>query len=158
MPSELTHQLRQEEKVKGKKKRIRQKSLRLPGQFVWFHSRVKQNYYKVLKKRLPWEINVFDRRTLTQKQMASILWMICSRRSEAAQLRSDEGLAVFCTSPIMDASCCVSRQQFVSDRPLFKSRGLVSGGKVCCDLTLMGQIVPVKSDCVCAEVGGSYIQ
>lgn len=61
-------------------------------------------------------------------------------------------------NPITDASCCVSRQQFVSDGPLFKPRGLISGETVCCDLTLLGQIVPVKSDCLCAEVegGGSY--
>lgn len=79
--------------------------------------------------------------------------------SEAArrgQLGSNEGLAVFWINPITDASCCVSRQQFVSDGPVFKSGGLVSGETVCCDLTLMGQIVPAKSDCL--GWGGSCIE
>lgn len=89
--------------------------------------------------------------------MPSILWAICSRSSEApqrGQLRPDEGLAVFWINPIIGASCCVSRQQFVSDGPLFKSRGLISGETVCCDLTLMGQIVPAKSNCLCLCRGG----
>lgn len=51
-------------------------------------------------------------------------------------------------NPIIDAPYCVSRQQCVSDWALFKSRGLISGKTVGCDLTLTGQIVPVKSDCV----------
>lgn len=52
----------------------------------------------------------------------------------------------------------VFQGKFVSHRPLFKSRGLISGERVCCDLTLMGQIVPVKSDCLCVQRwgGGSY--
>lgn len=42
---------------------------------------------------------------------------------------------------------------------LFKSRGLITGKTVCCDLTLTGQIVPVKSDSVCmvVVVVGDYL-
>lgn len=87
--------------------------------------------------------------------MASILWKICSfEAAQRGQLHSDEGLTGFWIHPITDAPRCVPRQQFVRDGPLFKSRGLVSAETVSCDLTLMGQIVPVKSDCLCLCRGG----
>lgn len=56
-------------KNKGKKeiKTMRHQSLRLPGHFVWSNSTVKQNYYKIgKKKRLSWKIKPeFDGRTVT---------------------------------------------------------------------------------------------
>lgn len=52
-------------------------------------------------------------------------------------------------NPIIDVSHCVPRQQYISNRALFKSSGLISGKTVCGDLALTGHTVPVKSDRVC---------
>lgn len=84
-----------------------------------------------------------------------------SAAAQRGQHSSDlKGSCSLLSKSFIDASYCVSRQQCISDRALFKSRGLISGKKLCRDLTLMGQIVPVKSDCVCKCVrlcGGGVI-
>lgn len=87
------------------------------------------------------------------------MWAACTGKYAAAQKGGNvaaiwKGLAGFWVNPIIDTSYCVSRQQCISDTALFKSRGLISGNAVCRDLILTGQIVPVKSDCVCLCGGG----
>lgn len=52
-------------------------------------------------------------------------------------------------NPIIDASHCVPRQQYISNRALFKSSRLISGETARVDLALTGHTVPVKSDRVC---------
>lgn len=54
------------------------------------------------------------------------------------------GLVGFCVNPIIDASHCVSRLQYVNARALLKSKGLISGEAVLCDLKLTEQTVPVE--------------